>query len=390
MNSLSKKEKKVRASHLALIIAFVGTIAVFFLLLCFLPKHEGELSPNERRLLAKAPTITLENIASGNFGKEVDTWLEDHFPLRNFFVASYAYMNHYFGKNAVESVIMGDEDRLFNAPTQVDESSINKNASKIEEFIEKSGLDAELVIIPSAGSVMTDSLPKLRLEYHDREMLSIFFDTCTADGIDIEELFTGTGDIGSMYYRTDHHLTMKGSYTVYRALCERLGLTPFAEEEFTKRSFDFYGTVYGTSGLMLTSPDTMEIWEKDGDSEISVSVFDGTNEINYMGILDESCLEESYVDRYACYLYSNHGLTVIENPNAEQDRTLLVLKDSYGNAIVPFLARHYSRIVMVDTRYYAGIKDTPSELAEQYGIDEFVVIYGTDSINSDISIAWLR
>ena len=45
---------------------------------------------------------------------------------------------------------------------------------------------------------------------------------------------------------------------------------------------------------------------------------------------------------------------------------------------------------MVDTRYYAGIKDTPSELAEQYGIDEFVVIYGTDSINSDISIAWLR
>ena len=186
MNSLSKKEKKVRASHLALIIAFVGTIAVFFLLLCFLPKHEGELSPNERRLLAKAPTITLENIASGNFGKEVDTWLEDHFPLRNFFVASYAYMNHYFGKNAVESVIMGDEDRLFNAPTQVDESSINKNASKIEEFIGKSGLDAELVIIPSAGSVMTDSLPKLRLEYHDREMLSIFFDTCTADGIDIE------------------------------------------------------------------------------------------------------------------------------------------------------------------------------------------------------------
>ena len=45
---------------------------------------------------------------------------------------------------------------------------------------------------------------------------------------------------------------------------------------------------------------------------------------------------------------------------------------------------------MVDPRSYSGIQDTPSELAEQYGIDESVVIYGTDSINSDISIAWLR
>lgn len=388
--SSPSKDNKARAPQIALIIAFVGTIAVFFLLLCFLPKREGELSPNERRLLAKAPTVTVENIASGNFGSEVDTWLEDHFPFRNFFVASYAYMNHYSGKNAVESVIMGDDDRLFNAPLKTDESAIDKNASKIEEFIEKNGFDAEIVIIPSSGSVMPDSLPKLRLEYNDREMMSLFYDICTEDGIDIEKLFTDTGDIGSMYYRTDHHLTMRGSYTVYRALCERLGLTPCAEEEFTKRSFDFYGTVYGTSGLMLTPPDSMEVWEKAGDNEISVSVFDGTNRSDYTGMLDESCLEESCVDRYACYLYSNHGLTVIENENAERDETLLVLKDSYGNAIVPFLARHYSRIVMIDTRYYAGIKDTPSELAEQYGAEQFVVIFGTDSINSDISIAWLR
>lgn len=388
--SSPSKDNKARAPQIALIIAFVGTIAVFFLLLCFLPKREGELSPNERRLLAKAPTVTVENIASGNFGSEVDTWLEDHFPFRNFFVASYAYMNHYSGKNAVESVIMGDDDRLFNAPLKTDESAIDKNASKIEEFIEKNGFDAEIVIIPSSGSVMPDSLPKLRLEYNDREMMSLFYDICTEDGIDIEKLFTDTGDIGSMYYRTDHHLTMRGSYTVYRALCERLGLTPCAEEEFTKRSFDFYGTVYGTSGLMLTPPDSMEVWEKAGDNEISVSVFDGTNRSDYTGMLDESCLEEGCVDRYACYLYSNHGLTVIENENAERDETLLVLKDSYGNAIVPFLARHYSRIVMIDTRYYAGIKDTPSELAEQYGAEQFVVIFGTDSINSDISIAWLR
>ena len=94
-----------------MIAAFMAVIVVFFLLICFLPKHEGELSPNERRMLAKAPDASLSSLISGNFATEVDTWLQDHFPARNFFVSLYSYLNRYTGRNATESIQAPDERR---------------------------------------------------------------------------------------------------------------------------------------------------------------------------------------------------------------------------------------------------------------------------------------
>ena len=90
----SSSNNKVRTSQIAMIAAFMAVIVVFFLLICFLPKHEGELSPNERRMLAKAPDASLNSLISGNFATEVDAWLQDHFPARNFFVSLYSYLNH--------------------------------------------------------------------------------------------------------------------------------------------------------------------------------------------------------------------------------------------------------------------------------------------------------
>ena len=182
---------------------------------------------------------------------------------------------------------------------------------------------------------------------------------------------------------------MQGSYLLYQIIAESLGFTPLPESEFSKRSFEFYGTSYGSSGLMLTKPDSLEVWTADSDSDIAVTTIDGGKETAHSGMIDESCLEEGVVDRYAAYLYSNHGITVIENPNAEGG-TLLVLKDSYGNAIVPFLANHYSRIVMLDVRYFNSAMPLPSELCSEYGIEELLVIYGVDTAQTTGDLVWLR
>ena len=77
------------------------------------------------------------------------------------------------------------------------------------------------------------------------------------------------------------------------------------------------------------------------------------------------------------------------NPNVESG-TLFVLKDSYGNAIVPFLAAHYNTIIMLDTRtmYYSPTMPAPSELAKEYNAKDFVVIYGVDTVAAG-NIDWL-
>ena len=50
---------------------------------------------------------------------------------------------------------------------------------------------------------------------------------------------------------------------------------------------------------------------------------------------------------------------------------LLVVKDSYGNALLPWLTPYFEKIIAVDSRQYQG--DLPS-LAEEYAVTDFLVV----------------
>ena len=41
----------------------------------------------------------------------------------------------------------------------------------------------------------------------------------------------------------------------------------------------------------------------------------------------------------------------IENPNAGNDRHLVVVRDSFGSALLPLLAQSYAKVTAVDIRY---------------------------------------
>lgn len=161
----------VGSANKLLIVLFAGFISVFFLLIMFLPKHEGELSPNERRVLASAPNTSLGNILSGKFSGEVDTWMEDHFPARNAFVSIYSHMNLYSGRSIVEKVTLGKNNRLFSAPVQRDDETMKTNAEKISGFITENDLNAFTFIIPSAGYMLPEELPAVHREYADGQII---------------------------------------------------------------------------------------------------------------------------------------------------------------------------------------------------------------------------
>lgn len=396
---ISKKvRKRTEVSSIAMLLTFLAFILTFFVLICVLPKHEGELSPNERRTLAEAPDFSLENILSGDFASETEAWLEDHFPLRNFFVSLYSYVNRFTGRNTTSSVIAGANGRIFSDPVPLNEEQIRINAENIGNFLSENNLNAYFAIIPSAGYMLEEDLPSLHREYKDDEIIELFVDTLNqetseASGdklqhIDVETVFSGKYPADDCYYRTDHHLTMDGTYALYTELSAQLNYEPLGEDKFTKAAYEFYGTAYGGSGLALTKPDTLEVWTRDEQKDIMVTTIDGNQTAEHMGLYDETCLADDYVDKYATYLYSNHGLTYVENPNAEE-RTLLVLKDSYGNALVPFLSEHFSTIVMIDVRYYSPVMELPSDIVEKLGITDFLVIYGTDTIAETRDLGWL-
>ncbi|MEW8957417.1 MAG: hypothetical protein AB2369_12885, partial [Clostridium sp.] len=67
----------------------------------------------------------------------------------------------------------------------------------------------------------------------------------------------------------------------------------------------------------------------------------------------------------------------------DNDRKLLVLKDSYANSLVPFLTEDFSSIYMVDLRYYNG---DVSKLIEDEGFTDILMVYNVNTFSQDESL----
>ncbi|MBO4562800.1 MAG: hypothetical protein J5772_04230 [Clostridia bacterium] len=393
---MENNEKKLNIARTVLVAAFALVLGLLFLLLLVLPKKTGELSQLEFRVLAEDPirgkdaSQIAEELANGKLSSNVDTFLEDHFPFRSFFIALDSYSGRLSGRNAEQSVLRGGNGRLFDAALRPVESQLDENIADINAFAEANGLDAAIVMVPSSAAVYPEDLPLLHYEYRDADYIARIREMSSAYVPDLIALYGAASDKEGLYYRTDHHWTMDGAYLCYRDICERFGVTPMEKSAFTVTGYEFYGSFYREAGLWLTEPDTLEVWRSSVLEVAKVTIGRGDRAKKYEGVYDSTKLKDDEIDKYAAYLYSNNGLTVIENPLGNGE-TLLIVKDSYGNSIAPLFAMNYSRIVMIDTRYYTDpTLPKPSELLAEYGITRMVVVLGAESMVSDCMLVYLR
>ena len=77
-------------------------------------------------------------------------------------------------------------------------------------------------------------------------------------------------------------------------------------------------------------------------------------------------------DKYAVYFGGNYGEVDIKVKNPDNDRTLLIVKDSFANSMVPFLMKDYAQIRMIDLRYF---KKSVKKYLEENPADEVLVLY---------------
>ena len=389
-----------------LVITFAAIIAAFFLLILFLPKHTGEISQLEFRKLAESPLkgLTAETavrqIAEGTLSKNTDTFLEDHFPARGFFIAVNSYYSRLTGRNAVQTVLTGKNGRMFDQPVEVNEAQLERNLGFFEKFAQENGMQAELVIVPTSAYYYEEELPALHPVYHDAEALEYFKQHTVLDYVDVAETFRNAEEPLSalasyteyrpqLYYRTDHHWNLTGAYVCYREICERWGEEPVSLDAFTElEEYEFYGSIYRKSGAWLTKPDTLHVLRSPALDSAKVTIGDGDNAKVYTGVYDDTQLVDGWLDKYAAYLYGNNALTVIENPEATGE-PIMIVKDSYGNSLAPFFVMTHRIVVMIDTRNYGQMTE-PSEIAERYGVEKLIIVLGLDSAASENSYGYLR
>ena len=184
-----------------------------------------------------------------------------------------------------------------------------------------------------------------------------------------------------LYFKSDHHWTQLGAYYAYRAFAESVGLTPtpLSDMQHEVINDDFQGSMYSFTGdaRVKSFPDSVEVYYPTKAATMTVTRRDGSTRTYDRLIISE-------YGSYLSFIASDNPFTVINVPSNPQDRSILVLKDSYGNAFVPFLAEHYGNIIVIDPRY---CDENIAQTYKNYGLTDILFV---GNIQSHNSVAWSR
>lgn len=156
-----------------------------------------------------------------------------------------------------------------------------------------------------------------------------------------------------LYFRTDHHWTALGAYYAYSQLMKEKGITPTSLGEYETMVFDdFIGTLYAASNQtpsLAENPDVVTAYIPLATNKMTYTDVDG-NVVDYDIIYDVSDWNSD--SKYNCFIAGDQPFEEIHNPNMNDGSSCVVIKESFGNAFVPFLVDHYENVYVVDYRYY--------------------------------------
>lgn len=357
----------------AFFCVFLGGLLLWHILL-----PDREKSETENRTLAQVPEFSWESLRDGSYTAAVEEYFADQFPLRDDWTGLKARTEQLIGKSEFNGVYLCG-DTLISKVETPDMELVEKNLRYIRRLAENTEIPVYLGLIPSAAEVWRDKLPKGAESWDQTELLE-------KSDIDFREaLAAHVGE--QVFYRTDHHWTTLGAYYGYTAVMEAFGRGgeipgPDAfEHRVYPRSDQFQGTLYSQSGVHWLYPDTIEFWAE--DTGLSVTSW-RNGEPEEASLYELSHLDSK--DKYSAFLGGNQPLCVIKNESLPVSGKLLLIRDSYSDALAPFLAQSFSEVHLLDLRYY---RDSAARYAEENGIDSICVLYSVQNFISDRNLVLL-
>lgn len=192
-----------------------------------------------------------------------------------------------------------------------------------------------------------------------------------------------------IYFRTDHHWTALGAYYAYVQFCTAKGITPHNLSDYEVSQFPgFLGSFYNDGGkpdAMKSDPDTVNAYHP-VSATASMKYGDNENSTLTGGqvIFDESTASASL--KYGTFIMGDNPFTVIENPEVSNGESCIVVKESFGNAFVPFLVDHYQTVYVVDYRYYSG---SVTQLARDKGVKDVLFVNNLSAIRGSYQMGKL-
>lgn len=363
------------------IIIFVS-ILLLAVLFFFLPKKD--YSENENRYLAKTPVFTFSHLIDGEYTESIEDYTNDHFPARDFFISLKTAIEELTGKNKINGVYLADDDYLigeYKSPQNT--ARIIKTFNKFSNRITSANPDINirLMLIPTKVSMLSDKLPTFASSNNQLETLNAITSQSGIPTVDVLPYLSEAASEKDIYFKTDHHWNTYGAFAGYRAYCDNIGITGSTLKDYSSKSLtnDFHGTLSAKVNRFNEKGDEIIIYENN-NADLTVTYAD-TKE-SFKTLYNYDYLEKR--DKYSLFLDNLHPLVTIENSNSSTDRVLMIIKDSYANCMIPFLASDFNTIYVFDTRYY---KEGPGGFFEEHPeITDVLILYNMNTIDTDTGI----
>lgn len=184
-----------------------------------------------------------------------------------------------------------------------------------------------------------------------------------------------------IYFGSDHHWSGLGAYYAYSAFAKTNNLPVLSLDDCTEQQIEgFTGTFTNTASGLDT--DTVHYWEF--PYEVTMDITDESGNVNTYTSPYYQYAEAGSLT-YGVFIMGDHPLTVLNSAseNAETGKKIAVIKESYGNAFVPYLTYNYEEVHVIDFRTFG---DNLVSYCQQNGIDEVLFLNGVMSANTQIQL----
>ncbi len=326
-------------------------------------RHENR---NKSRLEYVSPDKIPENITS---------WFRDSYGFRSMMIRQYSGMmrklipvnnsdkcvlgkdGRLFLGNSDEAVIDGFQNKIFYSSSDIDH--LVKRFSERRRLAEDIGADYFVIFAPNKHSVYPEFLPDYILQGIQKSG-NLFDDTAKSlveKGINVtnmkhffEKEYTKEHEL--LYHKTDTHWSALGAYFGYQRLMENI----------RSRHPEI---------RVMEMPVFKKSSNKEGYDLVDICGFQGQDQddfkMNYSLPMKNITTTESLLD---------NKIQVFENPDALNSITVMIMRDSFGIGLRPYLLFTFKRLVFIhhvaESKPGADYKSLTMKYKPDIVIDEYV------------------
>lgn len=359
-------------SNRAYNIYTVIVVSILFLSisLACLFSPEKDYSESERRALAGFPSVSLQTLANGQFMNEFTDYSLDQFPLRDGFRRIKAVSQYNVFRFRDNNGIYISDGHAAKIVYPLKDDSVINAADKFGKIYDMylSEHDNKIVasVVPDKGYFLGEKSGYLSMDYNKLE--NIFADNMPfAEYVSIYETLSIED-----YYCTDTHWRQDRILDTALIIADALDVDINEEYTIKEATDEFFGVYYSQSALPL---------EPDRINYVTSDSIEGAAVYNYEngstgGVYNFDKLQSK--DPYEFFLSGACALMTIDSPSSDNDKNLVIFRDSYASSIIPYFIGAYSKITLVDTRYIE-----PSLLSEYVDFSncDVLFLYSTMVLN---------